>query len=372
MGAYCSTKPTPDSRVQDGQPMMGWNMRRSDVEGGPTKSGFSEINTEELVQTAAAAVKSTIGWLRAAHEVSRLAIFGAAGLVCFSSFLAFGNTMSKSDIIGALTQIYFIMFGLTCILLEVPAAGQHPYIIEFKIFIDTWLRALSRYTGRGFVYFTHALLIVSGGAPHGAHARRVRMVFPSRHLDGRPGSLSQVDAQKNYSKFGELTGYALAGAGLLSFGIGWVTTQDVLELKQKVRGEPDPAGRVAAAEDVFRQVDKDGDGFLSVDEVKTLVRERHPHMTEEQLKYFFSNLDTNHDRRVSLAEFANCAGMPPSRHPPRRSGLTCANPAMSQGTTPRVSAWQRRTKGLRAPPNPTVPSNCRRERRPGTRTWRRT
>lgn len=43
---------------------------------------------------------------------------------------------------------------------QVPIVERTQPVLIFKLFIDKWLRAFSRLTARGIVYFTHAILIV--------------------------------------------------------------------------------------------------------------------------------------------------------------------------------------------------------------------
>jgi hypothetical protein len=61
-------------------------------------------------------------------------------------------------------------------------------VLIFKLFIDKWLRAFSRLSARGIVYWTHGVLV--------------------------------IDAQEDWSSLGEMCGYVLFLAGVFSMLVG--------------------------------------------------------------------------------------------------------------------------------------------------------
>lgn len=149
-----------------------------------------------MLERSRSAYEGSKALLRAGHVVYQYVVLGACGLVCFSSFQAlmavfFRKVQHRFSFgVAVLTQAYFFLFGLTGILLELPLAEGVVPLLSFKLFVDKWLRALSRHTGRGFVYFVTAVLI--------------------------------IDAQSHYTRFGVTSGYLLLFAGVFSFAIGCV------------------------------------------------------------------------------------------------------------------------------------------------------
>ena len=55
---------------------------------------------------------------------------------------------------------------------------------------------------------------------------------------------------------------------------------------------------------MFQNIDKDGDGYLTVDDLRTGLQELNENVTDADLARFVSNADTNGDGRVDYVEFA--------------------------------------------------------------------
>ena len=55
---------------------------------------------------------------------------------------------------------------------------------------------------------------------------------------------------------------------------------------------------------MFQNIDKDGDGYLTVDELRLGLQELDENVTDADLAKFVSNADTNGDGRVDYIEFA--------------------------------------------------------------------
>ena len=55
---------------------------------------------------------------------------------------------------------------------------------------------------------------------------------------------------------------------------------------------------------MFQNLDKDGDGYLTVDDLRTGLQELNENVTDADLAKFVSNADTNGDGRVDYEEFA--------------------------------------------------------------------
>ena len=55
---------------------------------------------------------------------------------------------------------------------------------------------------------------------------------------------------------------------------------------------------------MFQNIDKDGDGYLTVDELRTGLQELNENVTDADLAKFVSNADINGDGRVDYVEFA--------------------------------------------------------------------
>ncbi len=53
----------------------------------------------------------------------------------------------------------------------------------------------------------------------------------------------------------------------------------------------------------FNQIDKDGNGFLSKEEVGSLLKTTNSEHSDEILDNFFKNLDTDKDGKISFKEF---------------------------------------------------------------------
>ncbi|KAG8468778.1 hypothetical protein KFE25_007296 [Diacronema lutheri] len=229
-----------------------------------------------LLERGATAYEAGKALLRTAHLINQYVSLGAGGLVCFSAGVAAvqivtGLSNGGPWLFGLLTQLYIFLFGAGIIILEVPIVERTKAVLAFKLFVDKWLRAFSRLTARGFVYVTHAILI--------------------------------IDAQENFSYLGEVCGAILMGAGALSAMVGLLTTQDIFRLKASVRGQLDTQGNLMRAEAVFTQADIDRNGRLSKDEVLGLVKRLHPQMSELQVDALYVSLDTNRDGTVTLEEF---------------------------------------------------------------------
>ena len=55
---------------------------------------------------------------------------------------------------------------------------------------------------------------------------------------------------------------------------------------------------------MFQNLDKDGDGYLTVDDLRTGLQELNENVTDADLARFVSNADINGDGRVDYVEFA--------------------------------------------------------------------
>ena len=55
---------------------------------------------------------------------------------------------------------------------------------------------------------------------------------------------------------------------------------------------------------MFREIDKNGDGYLSAAELRTALQQLDQNMTEADLAKFFNTADINGDGRVDFIEFA--------------------------------------------------------------------
>lgn len=233
--------------------------------------------TELLREHGRTAYEGSKALLRGAHVINQYVSLAAGGCVCFSSAVAamemFGLVGENPwrALFGMLTQAYIFLFGLGIIVLEVPIVEKTKPVLAFKLWVDHWLRAFSRLTARGLVYFVNGVLI--------------------------------VDAQEGYSELGEFCGYILFAAGIFSIAVGYLTTQDVLRLKSNVRTQLDNNGQLLTAVDIFKAADTDHDGKLSKSEVLTMVKTQNPKMSELQVDALYISLDTNRDGKVSLEEF---------------------------------------------------------------------
>jgi len=238
-----------------------------------TRAAQAQALVTERAMTAYEASKQLV---RASHVVNQYVSLGTGCLVILSAVLSFFGILAGeapgSWFLAVLTQLYIGLFGMSIVVLEVPIVERTQVVLQFKLWVDKWLRALSRLTARGFVYFTHAILI--------------------------------VDAQQGYSNMvGVWVGYALAIAGIFSMIVGYVNTADVLQLKMKVRMAPDSRGTVRTAENVFSMADKDGNGKLSKGEIQMLVKQHNPVLSDLELDVFFLALDANRDGTISKEEF---------------------------------------------------------------------
>lgn len=146
-----------------------------------------------LLERTKTAYEGSKSLLRASHVINQYVSIVAGGLVAVSAVLAIIDILykigsTKNWFWGILTQVYIVAFGVAIIVLEVPIVERTKPVMAFKVFVDRWLRALSRLTARGIVYFTHAVLI--------------------------------IDAQHEFSRLGEFCGYFLFGAGIFSALVG--------------------------------------------------------------------------------------------------------------------------------------------------------
>ena len=55
---------------------------------------------------------------------------------------------------------------------------------------------------------------------------------------------------------------------------------------------------------LFRAIDTDGSGFITLRDLKTLVKESGADMPTDQLKQIILKVDQDGDRKVSFEEFA--------------------------------------------------------------------
>ncbi len=67
----------------------------------------------------------------------------------------------------------------------------------------------------------------------------------------------------------------------------------------ETRGE-EGEKKPASAEKLFKQRDKDGDGFLSLEEFKSVIKKEE---MKEQADKWFKNRDKNDDGKLSFEEF---------------------------------------------------------------------
>jgi hypothetical protein len=68
---------------------------------------------------------------------------------------------------------------------------------------------------------------------------------------------------------------------------------------------PISADKQASLEKKFKKFDKNGDGVLSLEEIKSLLLQGDPSMSNQELQVLFNGIDKNGDGKVDFKEFVN-------------------------------------------------------------------
>jgi len=94
-------------------------------------------------------------------------------------------------------------------------------------------------------------------------------------------------------------------------GNGKVDFEEFLDLVRNKKNEDGSVTEVDGSEkskEIFRLLDKDGDGSLSVDEWEQVVKRMGLHTTQEETTQLFAFADTDGDGRIGLQEFVKYLG----------------------------------------------------------------
>lgn len=68
-------------------------------------------------------------------------------------------------------------------------------------------------------------------------------------------------------------------------------------------------------ERIFKDADKDGSGYLTLEELTGMLRSKGYKEGEDKIKAMFASVDTSGDKKISLEEYLTAMGqMPPKNH----------------------------------------------------------
>ncbi|XP_062601366.1 calmodulin-alpha-like [Saccostrea cucullata] len=89
---------------------------------------------------------------------------------------------------------------------------------------------------------------------------------------------------------------------------GVITFEQFLQCApSRMRSNDEEADMVKAA---FRVFDKDGSGYISMDEAKEILQRGENGITDEEVDEFFQTADLDSDGRINLEEFATILNRP--------------------------------------------------------------
>ena len=77
---------------------------------------------------------------------------------------------------------------------------------------------------------------------------------------------------------------------------------DALSRQAGLANGEDVGADTQRAESMFRRVDLDGDGYLSLDEIRSAIKTEGVELSEGELKEAFDKIDTNRDGKVDMAD----------------------------------------------------------------------
>ena len=68
-----------------------------------------------------------------------------------------------------------------------------------------------------------------------------------------------------------------------------------------------PEKQIHALGQTFKQVDKNSDGYLTIDELREVIERQHENLSYSDLKDLMNSIDTDHNSKINYNEFiASC------------------------------------------------------------------
>ncbi|XP_072065496.1 calmodulin isoform X3 [Arachis hypogaea] len=93
--------------------------------------------------------------------------------------------------------------------------------------------------------------------------------------------------------------------GILSLLFFPKTTVDVFALVLEFGGNALTEDQVAEFREAFSFIDKDHDGFISVDELATIIKSLEGNATKEEIQHMISEVDIDGSGSIDFEEFIN-------------------------------------------------------------------
>jgi Ca2+-binding EF-hand superfamily protein len=87
-------------------------------------------------------------------------------------------------------------------------------------------------------------------------------------------------------------------------------TQNKLQQKKKQTKEPEKKVKTGLQAEVglleiFRELDKDGSGQITIDELRQVMFESEQSMSEQEFNEMVAKVDKNNDKKIKYQEFVN-------------------------------------------------------------------